>query len=778
MQKFVALVVERWPAGEVYIDEFEFALEISTGNAVNWVLGAKGGATIKLKVDLKPRQARPRAARKSPADGAPSSMHFRIDDTFSDALARLPAQQQKAVTGSVMDLQLSPDAPGLQMHRIDKSRDANFWSARVNRDLRLILHRTTSAILVAYVGHHDRAYAWAERRKIEAHPTTGAVQIVEVRELVEAAEPERARRWEAESPAGEAPTPQPAPLFAALSAEDLLGVGVPQDWVAPVQRAPEQAFYELAEHLPAEATEALLEYATTGVLQAPAAEIAALSAAPADPFEHPDAHRRFLTVESSEALAAALEAPWERWSVFLHPSQREVVERSYAGPARTAGTAGTGKTVVALHRAAQIVRGDPAARLLLTTFSDPLAANLRAKLAVLLGAEAVQPPRVTVASFEAIADDLFQLAFGRRPRIANEAQVSAVLATAAREAKLSGFSQRFLTAEWTAVIDAWRVADAEGYATVPRLGRRNRLGARQRQQLWPVFDAARGKLRAQGLVTWPAVFHAVADHFAQRDSKPFTHAVVDEAQDLGVSELRMMAAVVPMGADRLFFAGDLGQRIFQQPFSWRSLGVDVRGRSTTLKVNYRTSRQIRTAADSLLPASVRDVDGMEEDRRGAISVFEGPSPQVVVAPGQAEETQIVAAFLREAAADGAGLGQMGVFVRSRAELDRAREAVEAAGFAATELTERGAYQGERVAIGTMHLAKGLEFRIVAVMACDEDVLPLSERVEAVVEESDLDDVYDTERHLLYVACTRARDRLLVTGVAPGSEFLADLRIHP
>lgn len=702
-------------------------------------------------------------------------MDFRIADTFTDALTRLPAQEQKAVKVSVMDLQLDPSAPGLQMHRIDKSKDANFWSARVNRDVRLILHKTAASILVAYVDHHDKAYAWAERRRIDVHPRTGAVQIVEVRELVEQARPDLFRTWEDDAPdpaTAPAPAPPAPPLFAGLTEEDLLSVGVPEDWLFSVQEASEGRFYELADHLPGEASEALLEYAATGMLPRPAP--LAPEQAPADPYQHPDARRRILTVSSSDELQAALDAPWDKWSVFLHPSQRDVVERSFNGPARVAGSAGTGKTVVALHRAVRLIREDPAARVLLTTFSEPLANHLRAKLAVLAGSDSGIVPRVTVASFQGLATDLFQLAFGRKPRVASTERVETSLAEAAAEQKLKGFSQRFLVAEWSGVIDAWRVADAEAYAGVPRLGRKNRLGSRQREALWPVFAGARSGLEAQGLLTWPTVFHALADHYLAKADKPFSHVVVDEAQDLGVPELRMLTAVVPEGADRLFFAGDLGQRIFQQPFSWKALGADVRGRSTTLKVNYRTSHQIRKSADRLLPTMVRDVDGREEERKGTISVFEGPAPQVVLSADQAAEIDRVAAFISSALETDIAPAEIGVFVRSRAELPRARAAVEQAGLASVELSERQVEIGDRVAIGTMHLAKGLEFKAVAVMACDDEVLPSAERIDAVLEESDLDDVYETERHLLYVACTRARDRLLVSAVKPGSEFLADL----
>ena len=696
-------------------------------------------------------------------------MDFRIADTFTDALARLPAAEQKAAKVSALDLQLNPTAPGLQMHRIDASRDPNFWSVRVNRDIRIIVHKTQASLLLAYVDHHDKAYGWAERRRIEAHPRTGAVQIVEVRALVEDAQPQlfaRAPEPVASSPSA-APLPEPA-LFAALSSDDLLAVGVPDDWIAPVRQATESGFFDLAPHLPAEAAEALLGYAADGLLKRPQPV-----AHSADPFTHPDTQRRFRTVESVDELRAALDAPWERWAVFLHPSQRAFVERDYDGPARVAGSAGTGKTVVALHRAVRLLRADPHARVLLTTFSQPLADALRRKVDVLAGPGSGLAilPRLTVAPFDAIAVDLYETAIGVQPRLATEAQVRAALVKAGEGGT---FSERFLFAEWTQVFDAWQVGDAAAYANVPRLGRKNRLGAKQRERLAAIFLAARDGLRRQHLMTSAEVFGAVAQHYAGRAGKPFTHIVVDEAQDLGVPELRFLAAIVAPGANALFFAGDLGQRIFQQPFSWKGLGIDLRGRSATLKVNYRTSHQIRQAADRLLPPVVRDVDNREEERRGTVSVFDGPVPEVVVCDDAEAERDRVAAFLGAALADGVAPAEIGLFVRSRAELPRAHAAAAAAGLAWSDFADRAASAAGKAGIGTMHLAKGLEFKTVAVMACDADVLPLKARMEAIVDEADLDEVFETERQLFYVACTRARDRLLITAARPASDYLQDL----
>lgn len=690
-------------------------------------------------------------------------MKFCIADSFQSALRRLSAQEQKAVKENVFDLQMNPAAPGLQFHRIDKSKDANFWSMRVSSDIRLIVHKTKDSFLLCYVGHHDDAYTWAERRRIETHPTTGAAQIVEVRE--------RVLEIIIHKPV-EAPVPvrvvMPL-LFPNITDDELLGYGVPVDWLADVKAVTEDTIFDVADHLPREAAEALLDLAVGAKPQAPAVTAPGI----VNPFEHPDAQRRFRVLEDVEELKRALDFPWDQWTVFLHPSQRQVVEQSFGGPARVSGSAGTGKTVVALHRAANVLRQHPEARLLLTTFSLPLANALEGKLRLLTGEDKGIVPRVTVLPFKGVASELFTLAFGHHPRVASEDQIRGALKTAGNEASLTSFTLRFLVSEWLNVLDAWQLQSLSAYQGVPRLGRKNRLGGQQREKLWPVFVRARQIIEAQGLLTWPSIFGKVTEHFAPKADKPFTHAVIDEAQDLGVPELRMLTAVIPDGPNTLFFAGDLGQRIFQEPFSWKALGVDIRGRSHTLKVNYRTSHQIRQAADRLLPKVVQDVDGNKQDRRGTVSVFNGPDPEIQKFANAEREIQGVAEWIKKVIADGAAPAEIGIFVRSNEQLSRARAAVNSAGHTQLELSERLEQPQGRIAIGTMHLAKGLEYKSVVVMACDDDVLPLQVRIETVADETELDEVQDTERHLFYVACTRARDRLLVSGVEPASEFFAD-----
>lgn len=719
-------------------------------------------------------------------------MEFRIAHTFTDSLARLRADKQKVVKTTAFDLQVDPSRAGHRLHRVGSARDRNFWSVRAGRDLRIIVHRSGASFLLCYVDHHDEAYRWAERRRLERHPRTGAAQLVEIREIV------REEGLPRYTPPEGVPAAEPVEvgpnepeveelLFADKTDEELLGYGIPQDWLPEAKAATEATVLELAVHLPAEAGEALLALATGG-----SPEAGVTLAADADPFTHPDATRRFRVMADREELERALEAPWEQWAVFLHPAQRSLVERDYGGPARVAGSAGTGKTIVALHRAVHLVEADPDSRVLLATFSEPLADALRQRLRLLIGNRPRLAERLEVQSMGGLAQRLYELNIGPLQRASEEHQRE-WLSRAGAEVPNHGFSDRFLWAEWSGVVDAWQLENWEEYRDVPRLGRRTRLAETRRKVLWTIFAKVRSELERQDLLTTAAMFGRLEVHFNQARRSPFEHYVIDEAQDISVAELRFLAALSEDRPNSLFFAGDLGQRIFRAPFSWRKLGVDVRGRSRTLRVNYRTSHQIRRQADRLLPPKIADVDGVEEDRRGTVSVFNGPVPEIRVFGSEDEEVAAVGAWLRAAvrsvedsAEDGEpsgdlGSGEVGVFVRSSDEIERACGAVSAAGLRAVRLEAAEARkaggedpEGTAVSVGTMHRAKGLEFRAVVAMACDDEILPLQARIEDVADEADLEDVYNTERHLLYVACTRARDRLLVTGVDPASEFLDDL----
>ena len=696
---------------------------------------------------------------------------FVVADTFTDSMAKLNAQEQKAVKVKAFELQLDPSGNGNSFHKLDKGQDKNFWSVRVNSDIRIIVHKQPSSLLLAYVGHHDDAYRWGEKRKLERHPTTGAMQIVEIRQVaVDAPAANPTPSEPAPEPVAPSPVVRPKPkLFDNLRKPELMAFGIPEEWIEDVRQATEDTLLDIISHLPQEAQEALLRLAV-GEVPEPLPVIPP----EADPFTHPDAQRRFCVMTNVEELRQALEYPWDKWAVFLHPTQSDLTKRHFTGPARVAGSAGTGKTIVALHRAVQIARKNPKARVLLTTFTKPLANVIKRKLVLLVGDDTDLLKRITVDSLNAVGYEIYTRPHGQ-PNLAPPETVTQLLKKAAECVEGQKFSQQFLMSEWLEIVDAWQLTTWEAYRDVARMGRRTRVGGKQREIVWAIFAEMRKMLAERKLVTWSDVFGKAAEQATKAFQPLYDFAVVDECQDLNVSQARFLAAMSGGRENALFFAGDTGQRIFQSPFSWKSLGIDLRGRSTTLRLNYRTSHQIRSQADKLLPPAVADVDGEVEKRKGTVSLFDGPEPTITIAASEDAERDLVASWIRERIAKGCKPDEIAVFVRSPAQMKRARAVAKAAKVEAHEMDDKSVVEPGSISISTMSLAKGHEFRVVAVMACDDDILPLTERIDSAADEGELEEIYNTERSLLYVACTRARDWLLVTGVRPGSEFLADMQ---
>ncbi len=351
---------------------------------------------------------------------------------------------------------------------------------RVNDDIRLIVHRTATSLLLCYVDHHDGAYAWAERRCIEGHPTTGAAQLVELPRAGRARSLRRPRR---------APNLLPTPpLFAGVADETLLDYGVPPEWLDEVRGATEDTLFEIAERLPQRPPRRCWSWRPAGRPGLPQR-----TPVEADPFTHPDAQRRFRVLTNIEELERALDFPWDKWAVFLHPAQRRLVERDYNGPARISGSAGTGKTIVALHRAVALARRHPDARVLLTTFSKALANALRLRLRTLTDNESDIAGRIAVHPVTGIGYELYTAAFGQ-PNLAPPALIESLLRDAAAAVERHRFTARFLLGEWREVMDAWQLATWDDYRDVARLGRKTRIGGKQRETLWGDFRAGARRL--------------------------------------------------------------------------------------------------------------------------------------------------------------------------------------------------------------------------------------------------------------------------------------------
>lgn len=677
-------------------------------------------------------------------------MNFIIADTFSRSLARLDTQSQSLVKQQAFDFQMDPARPGFKFHRLD-GKDKNFWSFRVNDDIRIIVHQTPDSFVLCYTDHHDAAYRWAERRKLSVHPDTGAAQLVEV---VERTEEIVKRVYKHVGPA----------IFARFEDSYLSALGVPAEWLDAVKHVTEDDFDSLFEHLPEEAVERLMELALGNPVRVPDRQVADT------PFLHPDAQRRFRILGGQRELQQALEYPWDQWIVFLHPTQRRAVERTLSGPGRVSGPAGTGKSVVGLHRAARLA-GRIDARVLLTTYSRTLAARLSQSADILMGEDAPARARVQVEHLHRVAVRLRAARGGGSFKAASRRQLVEILDSANRRVGGGMFPTAFVRAEWDALIDPHWLPDWDSYRAISRAGRGTPLGARQRQRVWKICDLARTLLSERRLMTWSQLCHETAERLTASDQRPFDHVVADEAQDFGPAEMRLVRALAKEAPDDLFFCGDMGQRIYKRRFAWRAMGIDIRGRSTRLEVNYRTTEEIRRFADRMLPGSIVDGDGDDEPRRG-VSLLNGPVPEIRGFGDDTAEVEGVAGHLEQWLQSGVNAGEVAIFARSESILHkRGRAVLDLCGLAGQELSDDAPIEPGRVSLGTMHRAKGLEFKAVVVMGTSVDRVPLPTALEECADPSDREAVIEQERQLLYVACTRAREHLLVTYTGEPCPFL-------
>ncbi|PTA66912.1 3'-5' exonuclease [Deinococcus arcticus] len=671
--------------------------------------------------------------------------------TFQKSVDRLDAQSQNLIKTTVMDLCLDlasqgKPRPGLRFHKLDRTvRDPGIRSVSASPDLRVILHQTGETYVLLYAHHHDAAYDWAARRRLQPNPETGAMQLVDIEEVTQIVTRQV--------------TQTQTFLFREYEPRYLMSLGVPEAYVEAVRHATEENFDPLFEVLPEEASERLLAL-MDGELVLPPMPVPAGG----DPFDHPDAQRHFQVTTDEAELQAALNGRWEEWMIYLHPAQRHLAERRQSGPARVTGSAGTGKTVVALHRTAHLARQHPQARVLLTSFSRTLSSRLDEKLALLLPDDR-QRAQVTVMNLHRLASRL-----GRQwslpHRLLADEELTGALTRAAR-AVASDLPLAFLRAEWQAVVEPRGLRTWDEYRAAPRTGRGVALGARQRLAIWKVFEALQAELRRQGQTTWGLLCHDVADALATQ-GPPFDHAVVDEAQDLGPAELRLLRALVAAGPDDLFLCADPAQRIFRARSSWLSSGIDVRGRASRLKINYRTSGEIRQFADRVL-GEVRSEEDLPEARR-TINRFSGPRPDVRRFDTRQAELDGVSRWIQARLGEGLRAGEVAVFTRARSAT-REDALLRLLGTDIQTLEADMPHQLDRLTVTTMHRAKGLEFRAVVLMDAGADVLPSPAALQDVQDPADREAVLEQERQLLYVAATRAREQLLITHVGAASPFI-------
>jgi mRNA-degrading endonuclease RelE of RelBE toxin-antitoxin system len=663
-----------------------------------------------------------------------------ISDTFLKALSKLPRDKQKKVHEFTTKFRENPTSSSINYESLHNMKDPKVRTVRIDLAYRaVIVHPPKGDVyLLVWVDQHDEAMDWAKNKTFDVNAVTGALQVVDTEEIKQVTE------TIAQRPS------TPAGLFSAWSDDQLASTGLPAILLPAVRAIVDDgALDKLQPHVPREAFEALYMLACGYDLESAIRESSRPSLKPppvvdtedfAAALQNPVTKSQFRLVENDADLLEMLEASLSQWRVFLHPNQESLVKASFKGSARVLGGAGTGKTVVAMHRARELARRYPEGKILFTTYNRNLASNIGLLLDELCGPER---DRIKVSNIHAWAIAYHSKEWGK-PSIVDSDTAKACWDTALAQGGALDWTKADYEDEWNSIVQFHGISTRDEYLKVSRAGCKKKLKRLERAEIWEGLEAYREALTKRGLVGWADVVRRVRQDLETKGDTPFRAVVVDEAQDIDAEQWRLIRLLAPREPDSLFIAGDAHQRIYGKPVTLSLYGIDIRGRSRRLKINYRTTEQILRWATQLLDGlDVDDLDGGADSTVGYKSLYGGPVPLVERCETPEKEEEILTARVHALIANGCPAEEIAVVARHSRTVKKWAYALSNKGTAAVVLDGNATGPGVRVA--TMHRVKGLDFTHVVMQ------LPKGAR----------EAVDPRERSLLYVAATRARKTLTV-----------------
>jgi len=677
-------------------------------------------------------------------------MSILLADTLIASVRKLDSTDAKRIWDFLGKLFEDPTNPGISLERIIHAKDKNLWSGRISQNLRAIIHKESGTHTVLYAGNHDEAYDWAKSRKIERHIVTGALQIVESPELTEQ----------------KVIASQPATIVSAIfdthKDDYLISLGLPPDWLPTIRKviSEDVLLDEVLPKLPEEVAERLLKLAAGEFVTPP---IPLPINKPS--IESQDTRRRFFKLESNEELIKMLAEPLSTWAVFLHPSQQKLATGNFNGAVKITGSAGTGKTVVALHRARHLAKQGK--QVFLTTYVTTLCNNLQQNLAILCNKKELS--KITVGTIHQQAMSIVN-STGKQLKPIDNTQIGELLEKYQRYAN-SPLQTEALILEWENVIQAQGISSWEEYRSANRTGRGTPLTVKERKQVWQVFERIFETFQEKNEIDWSGLCRYARELLVSgKVSSPFDAVVVDEVQDLGSQELMFLAILAGKDPNGLMLVGDGGQRIYANKFTLKSLGIDVRGRSHILRLNYRTTEQIRRFADKIISSKGDDLDGSEDSRKGTRSLLSGIEPELVSFDKPNQQSEFIVEEIKNLLEKGLSVNDIAIFARISDKLTPIETALRKANIPSHRLQKDVDVSTSAIHLGTMHRAKGLEFKAVFVVDVSDELMPLAKAIKLVDGQAQ-EDALLREQQLLYVSITRARDQVFISWVGKGSSFL-------
>ena len=694
------------------------------------------------------------------------TMKIAISSDFLNAFARLPRQIQGKVTEFVNKFRNDPTSPGINYEKLSQCVDKKMYSVRIDDTYRGIVVRQpeTGVYLLLWVDHHDEAYQWAARKRCDVNPKTGAIQIYDMQIT-------RTEETVKDKPS----------LFASATDEDLLTMGVPEEQLAYVKSFKEaEAFYKAKSQIPYDA----FEYLSWIIEGLPIPEILELvleeRATIGEPedlaaaLNTPVTLQSFVVVEGEEELRRIMAEPLEKWRVFLHPTQRKIVNKTYNGPARVLGGAGTGKTVVAMHRAKYLAsKKSDSKKILFTTFTANLAADIKENLKKICTPEEMR--KIEVIHLDAWVNQFLKES-GFQARIVYDDVIDPMWEQAILLADVDlPYEKEFYIEEWNRVAIAQEALTIEKYMKASRNGRGTRLDRKKRIQVWKVFEAYQ-TLMKEGQVRDinTAMYESSKLLLAQLEKSKYSHVIVDEGQDFSDNAYRLLRTIAgEEHQDDIFIVGDSHQRIYRNHPSLSKCGINVRGRSSILRINYRTTEEIRKYAFALLHGiSFDDLDDDVDFGDQCQSLTHGEKPKHNHFKDAGDELEYLLKETKKLLDSGVAASDICIVTRTKKLLEDYIAQFTKAGIRTYAVkrnkSDDRSFDGIRIA--TMHRVKGLEFKYVFVVAVNNRIMPLVSAINKTDAVSETESL-TAEKCLLYVALTRAQKGTYITSYGRKSEFL-------
>ena len=700
-------------------------------------------------------------------------MKVAIASDFFTALAKLPKTQLDKTIRLVDKFKNDPTSSGLNYEKMHFSHDGSMHSIRVDLAYRCIVLKPQQGdvYIMLWVDHHDEAYEWAKRHRCSVHPETGTLQIIETEHVVET---------EVVQPIQNTDT-----FFSNFKDKDLLRLGVPENMLNDVKAIDhENDLDRMQSRLPEEAYEGLFYLLAGDDLQSVYGMIAAQEEDTtvdtedfATALERDSSKRRFYVVDDNDIdLMSMMNAPLEKWRVFLHPTQRKLVNRDWNGPVRVLGGAGTGKTVAAMHRAKWLAQKalTENGKILFTTFTKNLAVDIQDNLRKICSRE--QMDKIEVVNLDQWVHE-FLYKNGYQEKIVFSEEISKLWDNALLNKPASlELSDSFFKEEWERVVQPQSVTSLSDYIKASRIGRGTRLSRAQRKEVWEVFEEYRLLLAKNN-------YKEPSD--AMRDARilietgkaetAYQSVVVDEAQDFSAQAFMLLRALVPEGKNDLFIVGDAHQRIYGHKVVLGQCGIKIVGRSRKLKLNYRTTDEIRKWATRLFDNSiVDDLDDGNDTQKDYKSLYHGPEPEIKLFKTLQDELEFIKQHIEELSAEDPE-SRICLVLRTNNLAKQYKEQLKNQDIKVLELKKDTVDDPSKkgVRIATMHRVKGLDFDHVIIASVNDGVIPNNYAI-ASDESAIQDENIQQEKALLFVSATRSKKTLLITSNTTPSVFLSDL----